>query len=351
MVPGWLIPIKTWLFTIWSKGDRRFHRFQGVIAGLVLMGGLWVAMVLPMPNDTGILVVGAPSPVSIRAKRSASFTSDIRTEEERTKAENRIENLVYVTDFDLPSEQRTRLTELLTTITSVRNDPTLNAEQKREKLTNLPNSSVVFSSTIAATIADLDESSWDNVRRWSINTYNQAVSEHSYEITEETMTQLRERTLPYWTNQIPAEQQELVLFFTTAFLRINRTLDREATLQRKQEARDSVPPYKVSVQEGESIVRVGDTVTPEMIEKADKTGSLPRRQTWTSAGGTGMLSGLLALTFMLTLAFAQKTVPCSTRPARFMSSFFRSLPQHWQHGLPNRCGLTNPMPFHWQPPS
>jgi hypothetical protein len=293
---------------------RLLQRYIIPLAGILLMLGLWAALVMPMPSDTGALEVGAPSPINIRAPRSAEFVSDLRTEEARLRAESRSETLVYTTDYNLPAEQKARLNELLSTITSVRNDPTMDQDEKLEKLTDLPSSSVVISGTMAQSIMNLDDSGWDNVRRWTINTYDRAVSEYSFEITADALSQLRERTLAYWTAQLPRPQRDLVIYFTSAFLRVNRTLDEQQTLQRKQAARESVDPVTVQIQEGESIVRVGDPVSPETIEKARAVGALPKGLSWMAVAGMGVLSSVLALTFMLYMLFLQKDIDFVKQP-------------------------------------
>jgi cyclic-di-AMP phosphodiesterase PgpH len=284
------------------------------LVGVLLMLGLWGSLALPMSSDTGVLEIGVPSPVNIRAPRSVEFVSDLRTEEARIQAESRPSNLVYTTDFSLPTEQKMKLNELLKTITSVRNDPTLDDGEQQEKLTNLPSATVVLSSTLAETIVALDDSEWDNVRRWTINTYDRALSEYSFEITTDALRQLREHTLSYWTVQLPTTQRELVVYFTSSFLRVNRTLDEQATRQRKEEARSSIVPVKVKVQAGESIVRVGDPVSPEMIEKARAVGALPSKMSEGSIAGMALFSALLAGTFMLYLLFIQKSIDVIKHP-------------------------------------
>jgi hypothetical protein len=310
----------------WFQKSKNFFQKQSLqqflqkymipLAGVLLMLGLWAALTISFDSsqDTGVLEKGAPSPVTIRARRSAEFISDVQTAAARAQAESRPENLVYTTDFELPAQQKRKLEDLLNSIGTVRSDPTLNHSEQLQKLQELSNPTVVLSSTLAEDILDLDTDSWDDVRNRVFTLYDRAVSQNSFEITEETLHRLRERTLPYWTSHLEQPEKDLVRFFTSSFLRVNRTLDQQATQQRKTEARDSVEAVKVQVHAGENIVRVGDVVTAETIEKARATRALPNPLSLMSVLGRGIISALLALSFMLYLVFTQKEIVQQTRP-------------------------------------
>ncbi len=313
MQPDWKTYHRTLRLKI-ATALTALRRYQLWLSGLVLMLGLWGALSLRLPNDTGVLEEGKPSPVNIQARRSAEFISTARTSAARTQAESNPDNLAYTTDFELPTQQRDHLTTLLATISSVRTDPTLNHREALKKINELSSPTLVLSGTLAQTILDMDDDQWNSVRRWTTNTYERAVSETNYEIDEQTLHRLREQTLPAWTRHLPATERDLVLAFTTSYLRVNQVLDVGETQRRKKEARDAVEPVKVTVQAGENIVRRGDFVTREIIEKAQATGALPRKLGWLSVLGMGILSALLSLALLLFLAFLQKDIARQPRP-------------------------------------
>lgn len=295
---------------------RFIERHMILFGGLLLMLGLWAALALRFPNDTGVLEVGVPSPIDVRARHQAEFVSEVKTEAARTQAEASPENIIYTVDKELPSEQRARLDELLTTISTIHNDPTLSDEEELYKLIELSSATGVLSGTLANTMTGLSTEEWENVRRQTLSIYDRAMYSYSYEISEEALRELRERNLPYWIRitQLSQPQRDLVYSFVSSFLRVNRTIDKEATEQRKQQAHQAVDPVWVTVQEGESIVRTGETVTQEDIEKARETGALPRRLNWLAIVGMGGLCALLSFTFMLYLASLQKEVARQHRP-------------------------------------
>ncbi len=286
-----------------------------ILAGIVLALGLWAALALPVPGTTiGALEAGRPSPGTFQAPQSAEFESDLRTSEARSQAENRPENLVYTTDRNLPIEQSNAMIDLFDTISSIRSDPSLSETEKQSELTDLPSSSVVISNTLASAILSLDDSAWNTVRSRSLALYERALAEHEYEIDERALQSLQERSLPFWTSNLPRMQRDLVLFFTSSFLRVNRTLDEEATAARKQQARESVEPVVVEVQAGETIVRDGEIVTPEMIEMLEQTGGLPRRLSLLDLGGYAVISVMLSIITMLYLVLLQRDIVRYVRP-------------------------------------
>lgn len=278
-----------------------------ILVSCLLMFGLWAALTLRLPSEYGVLTVGQPSPFSIQAPRSVEFISEVRTAERRAQAENRPENLVYTTDAAIPRAQRRELQELLGTIGSVRTNPALDDAAKERTLTTLPSASLELTPEQAQTILSLSDEEWEEVRLQSLAFYDRAMAEYNYELDEDAVRQLRERSLPYWvgTRALTEEQQELVLLFVTTMLRPNRSLDQAATEANRREAAESVEPVQVQVLEGESIVRVGEIVRPETIEKLEATGALPRSLNWLSIGGHGLLAAMLTLTFMLYLSAFQ----------------------------------------------
>lgn len=316
--------LRQWLANIARRvgleNKKSFRQlFQHVyipLLGLLLMVGLWIALAAPFKSsdDTGVLEIGTPSPITIRAPRSAEFISEIQTAAARAQAESRPENLIYDTNFNLPSEQKMKLNTLFAALTTIRSDSTLDRDEKLEKIYELTSPTAVLTGTLATSVLTVSDTRWNTVQTRVFSLYDRAISQYSFEITEDALQRLRERTLSYWTSELESPEREMVLFFTSSFLRVNRTLNEEATQQRKMEARESVEPVNVKVRAGENIVRVGDVVTPETIEKARATRAIPDNFSLQAMGGMALLSGLLALSFMIYLVFNQKNIVRQPRP-------------------------------------
>ena len=277
---------------------------------LLLMLGIWAALTLRLPSDYGQLTLGQPSPYSIEAPNSATFDSDVKTAEARNQAEARSENLVYRTELELPIRQRSELESLYEPITSLRDEPGLELADRIAKLASLPNASIVITDTTAEMIIDLSQEEWQKVQIQSMVLYDRALNQYDYAIDEKALGQLYDASLPYWVSiaGLTPTQAELTLLFTKAFLRVNRAPDDVATDEKRAAARGSVLPVKVQVLAGENIVRVGEIVTPDMIEKLQATGAVPRDLNWLSVGGRGLLAALLATGFMAYMTFFQLAV-------------------------------------------
>jgi len=293
-----------------------------VLVSLLLGLALWAILVVRPPTTPG-LQPGRPSPLDIRARRPASFVSDLLTEQERVRAENSPETEVYKRDPDIPNQQRAQLAGLLQTITRIHKDPTLDKAAERDKLTRLPDSTLVISPALATQIAGLSDAEWNNVSQQSLDLYDRSLSENKYELNEQSLNQLRERSLPYWISSVATgEQQDLILLFSSSFLKANKVLDKEATNRHRQEARDSVKQVVVQILQNESIVRQGDLITPAIQEKLEALGELQTETNWLNVAGEGILAGLVATLFGIYLGLAQREVWMADRPLLVVATLF-----------------------------
>lgn len=279
----------------------------------VLAFALWGILALDTPDIPG-LRTGFPSPISIQAGRSLSFESEWRTERERTRAESDAATIVYREDETLLISQRALLDDLLQTITQVRDDPALDRAAKEDRLTAMPNSTVVVSPTLASRISRLDDDEWSTVRRGSLDLYDRAVRENGYTINDQALDGLRRYSLPYWSSLlVPGENQDIALLFAGSFLKANQVIDEQATAERKKEAREAVKPVIVNILEGESIVRQGDLITPDVEEKLRALGLLETPRSWWKVAGNGLLAALFAAVFGVYLRLFQRPIWMSAR--------------------------------------
>lgn len=298
-----------------AEAFSRRLRLIMTLEGLLLFVGIWVALTLSLPGEYGRLEVGQPSPMSIWAPKEATYVSEVRTAERRAQAENNPDTLVYVFDPLIPVQQRQDLSALIETITRVRDDPSLQREDQVARLAALPNATLQISEDQAEQILALSDARWEQVRRQTLALYDRAIERYDYALDERALLQLRERWLAYWlaTTDLSPPERDLARFFTEAFLRVNRTLDEAATAERRQRARDSVPPQQVRVLAGEAIVREGEIITPETIEKLQQTGAMPAPLSWAGIAGRGLFAALMSLGFM---AYMLSFEPSITRRPR-----------------------------------
>ncbi len=289
---------------------ERSWRGRLAIISLGLAVIIWVTLTWQTASAPG-LQPGRPSPRDIQADRTVSYVSEWRTEQERARAESSADTVVYRRDLAIPIQQRAELKDLLQTITQIRDDPTLTKAQERERLTSLPNSTLIISPELASAIARESDESWATISRLSLALYDRALSDNSYMLNDQKIAELRSFSLPYWASlEANAAQTDLIVLFSGSFLKTNQFIDEEATQRRKQEVRDAVRPVTVRILEGESIVRQGDVVTPDVQEKLEALGALRTKTNWLALGGKALLALLLAGTFGIYIAVAQReTLP------------------------------------------
>jgi hypothetical protein len=220
----------------------------------------------------------------------------VLTAERQSQAENSPDNLVYVYHPTIPVQQRQAITALLDTITSLRSTPAVTRAERLAALVALPNAALQISEAQADLILTLNEEAWEQLRDQTLSLYDRALERYDYAIDERALIQLRERWLSYWlaTTSLSPTQRDLAKFFTESFLRVNRTLDEQATADRRQEARNNVPPQSVRVLAGERIVSAGEIITPQIIEKLQRTGAMPTPLDWPDVAGRGLLAALMA---------------------------------------------------------
>ncbi len=280
------------------------HWYAVIVATILLALGLWGALVVRPALVVTQLAAGRPSPATIQAADDVSYVSRILTEQRRADAEARPENIIYQTDRNLPLQQQVQLETLLRTVGNIRNDPSLNHVDKRERLVTLPASSLVISDTLAEAILSLDANAWASVERQSISLYGRALAEYRSQIDANALQELLEVRLPEWSSGLPQVQRDLVLTFVGAFLRINHVLNEEATALAKEEARTNVEPVVVTVQAGQNIVRVGEIITPQIMEMLEQTGSIPEPNTLQRMLGLGLLAAMLSTATVSYLSYS-----------------------------------------------
>jgi putative nucleotidyltransferase with HDIG domain len=292
--------------------------------GILLTLALWAILTIrPLTNPN--LQPGSPSPIDIRAPHSVIFASALLTEQERIRAESAPDAVVYTRNPQVPIEQRGQLLDMLQTIERIRNDPSLPPTDRRSKLVSLPlpTSTLVISPALALQLTRLSDPAWSVVREQTLAVYDRAMSAHDYELNEDDVRNLRERSMPYWASLLArGSEQQLIVLFSQAFVRPNRVLDEAATRARKQALRDHVVPVMVTVQADENIVHAGDIVTPAIQEKLEALGLLETQIDWLGVGGKGLFALLVIGMFGLYLFKMQRSVWLATRSLLVVAVLF-----------------------------
>lgn len=236
----------------------------GTVFGLVL----GVILAMPLSATAGI-AIGEPSPVAVRAPRELSFQSEVQTRQARERAANNPNLIVTQRDTQLRIRQRDEMQQAFDQIDAARGNTTLPAARREAAIVA---ASPVISETLASQITELDNERWQAVAEQSLALYDRAWEGQADGLNETELAEIRSNLLPTMVGEtdLNATEQQIALQLANLFLVPNVTVDQEATERRVQAAMEAVQPVYVTVAEGESIVREGEIVTPEVHEKLQR---------------------------------------------------------------------------------
>ncbi len=256
-----------------ASAAERQKTFILIFVCLFMSLAIWAVLSIRPPAYPG-LQAGKPSPASIQARRNTTYVSEWRTQQERVRAESDEDTVVYNRDISILTTQRSHLADLLQTIGHIHVDPTLGAAEERTKLAALPTSAIVISPELATDITALNAAQWNEVQRVALDLYDRSMSEYNYGLNDAAIAELQVSSLPYWAslNTSDTQVRSIALVLASAHLQSNLIINEAETLARKQAARDAVKPVTVQIIQGESIVRAGDMVTPDVREKLEALG-------------------------------------------------------------------------------
>lgn len=219
--------------------------------------------------------VGNVAQTTIQAPRDIEYVSDIRTEEARKAAESAVQDVYSPPDQTIGRGQIERLRTTLQNITVIRNDAELSLEDKRSNLLAL--SDVRLQIETVEYILSIADSRWDAVQTESVRVLEQvmrrSISDGGIDSALSTISNSVSLTF--------SEQQvALVTELVKAFVVPNSFFSQELTDVAKQTARDSVKPVVQIYKTGETIVSVGEIITPADIEAFEKLGLIRPGQRW-----------------------------------------------------------------------
>lgn len=230
---------------------------------------------------------------TIKAPRTATFESELKTQELRQEAYDDARNIVLAADPAVAPNQLNALRQALTAIDTVRADRTQSAAAASDRI----RASVEgLSADDAAAIYALTPQAWDEVKAESQRLLEAVFVE---QVRPEDVAGTKAGLFPRASLMLPASERSLAAALARPFVRANVQVDEERTKAAREAAAAAVEPVLVTVQQGEVIVRDGDPVTKYTIEQLEYFNLLRPSATWQQFAG---IVGLLALlTAMLVL--------------------------------------------------
>jgi putative nucleotidyltransferase with HDIG domain len=272
------------------RADPRARVVAFVIATGLLSA---VALLFSPPAVVSYGKAGVVADHEIRAPHSTAFSSEALTQIERDKAASAVQR-VYVVDPAVNVTASAHLQAALTGITRIRGDATLPRDQRIAALTKL--SEAALSLPLATDALDMTAAEFDQLNKeldGALKTlYAQGIRPEQVEAARADTA----KALPApWTDRQKRVGGELL----RQSLQPNLAFDSNATAAAQQSARNSVAPVQVQVTAGEVVVREGQVVTEQDLEKLRSLGLVNPGIDWKSAVGlltwALIIAGVLAL--------------------------------------------------------
>lgn len=265
-------------------------RWRRALMWLGVVPALWVpvaSLVYGTWEAKGVtLRPGEIARSTIKAPATATFESKLLTEQARREAYDDARNIVYVRDPSVEAAQLEALNRLLTQLEAIRaqrgTDLDRATQQAQAALEGL-------SAEDAQLLVSLSDASWGRIEGEARRLLAAVLAG---EVRNDNVAQIKERLPARVSLELTAVERRLVVVLVRPFIKPNLRVDEEATQAAREAAARAIQPVMVTVQEGQVIVRDGDPVTPEALEKLEYFGLLSPRGSWPEFLG---LLGLLAL--------------------------------------------------------
>lgn len=268
---------------------------------------LWITVALTLWLPLVVLVYGAweasgvnlrPGQIAdrtIKAPYTATFESQLLTQQARQEAHDDARNVVLVRDPSVEAAQLEALNRVLTQFENIRSqrstDLAAATQQAQAALEGL-------SPEDAQLLVSLSDASWGRIEAEVRRVLAEVLAE---EVRSDNVAQVKEQLPERVSLSLNAVERRLVVVLVRSFVRPNVRVDEQATRAAREAAAQAVAPIMVTVQEGQVIVRDGDPVTPEALEKLEFFGLLSPRQSWPEFLRLLALLGLWAAAFVLAL--------------------------------------------------
>ena len=265
------------------------------MAAFVIASGLLsaIALLFSPPAVVSYGKAGVVADREVRAPHSTVFASESLTNAEREKAAAAVQR-VYITDPAVNVTASAHLQAALTGIARVRGDATQPRDQRIAALTKLID--VALSVPLATDALDMTSAEFDQLNK-ELDTALKTLYQPG--IRPEQLDAARADTLkalpPAWTDRQKRVGAELL----KQSLQPNLTFDAGATAAAQQSARENVAQVQVQVTAGEVVVREGQVVTEQDLEKLRALGLVNPGIDWKSA--VGLLGWALLIAAVLAL--------------------------------------------------
>lgn len=242
------------------------------------------------------LQVGQISPSTIYAPKSVVYVDQEKTAEERRRAMEKVPRVPEINE-GISAAVRQDITQVLQNVKTVQADAQTETAAKMTRLKSL----VPFHLT-EQTLEKLATGNPLNTDQLAegISSVLTEVLDQGEGITADRLAEAKDAAASKIAARQFSEPYRLLgQGLVRHFLRANAFFDDEKYRLLQQEAAESVPPVRVSIQFRERIISQGDVVTDEHIAKLQALGLSRPRHTFATLFGTALLVALLMAVVLL----------------------------------------------------
>jgi hypothetical protein len=263
------------------------------VLGLFLAAAISAILLIDfLPSRRVLLEAGDVGPADILAPYDLTYESEIRTRQAREAQAASVQEIYDPPDTAVGRQQEVRARQILDYISTVREDPYASDEQKMAWLSAIPD--LDLSSEVIGAILSLSDESWLEVRDETVRVLVQSMRGE----IRESQVAARRRTVPTLISHSLSDQEaDVVDAIASDLVMANTFYNAARTEEARQLARESIDPVRVSVRQGEAIIREGTLVRPVDIEALDAFGLRQQAVRWESVASSIILA-ILATTML-----------------------------------------------------
>lgn len=226
---------------------------------------------------------------TVKANRTLQYTSALKTNAARRAALEDPANIVFTQDPRITETQLQKLERFIAAVEAAKRETSLTSALFRERL------AAVAPAGLPAydidTLFRLDDASRLRVEAAARQTLRTTLADRKIPSGGEVAAQMQMAVSS--PDALSATESSTALSIARAFVVSNMTEDPVETRARQQQAAAAVPEARVTILDNEVIVREGDLVTPEIVEKLEALGLNTQRL------NGQRVAGLLGLTAAL----------------------------------------------------
>jgi putative nucleotidyltransferase with HDIG domain len=268
---------------------------------IVAVGLVLIILLLPLYTQATApqLEIGEVASEEILAPYDISFTSEIRTDQQRNTASRNVPSIYTPPNTSVARRQLEDMRGTLAYINSVRADEFASLEQKAADLTALED--ITLSEETVLNILSLSDARWQSIQQEAIVVLEQVMRNT---IREDRIDNALRSVPALVSLDLPEDQAVMVAELVSGFVAPNSFYSEELTEAARDQARESIEPISHSYVQGETVIPRGKVVTSTDLEALVQFGLVQPEILWQDM--VSIASLVLLMTILLLLYLRQK---------------------------------------------